>query len=57
MTKTRLNELGTAMNKAKKAAPTRPHPNAPSTPPGNVVAGTVAAVVDKVRDAAGGRQG
>jgi hemerythrin superfamily protein len=44
-------EMGQAMAEAKKMAPTRPHPNAPSTPPGNVVAGAAAALVDKARDA------
>lgn len=46
-------EMGEAMAKAKEAAPTHPHPNAPNTPPGNVVAGAAAAVVDKARDALG----
>ncbi len=46
-----LTELGEAMEKAKKVAPTRPHPRAPDTPPGNVAAGAGAAVVDKARDA------
>jgi hemerythrin superfamily protein len=49
----RLGELGEAMEKAKKAAPTRPHPRAPDTPPGNVVAGAAAGVVDKARKATG----
>ena len=44
-----LAELGEALEKAKKAAPTRPHPKAPDTPPGNLVAGPTAAAVDKVR--------
>ncbi len=44
-----LAELGAALEKAKKTAPTRPHPRAPDTPPGNVVAGTGAAVVDKAK--------
>ncbi len=44
-------EMGQAMAEAKKMAPTRPHPHAPNTPPGNVVAGAAAAVVDKARDA------
>jgi hemerythrin superfamily protein len=35
---------------AKRAAPTRPHPKAPATPPGNLVVGAAAATVDKVRD-------
>ena len=43
--------LGQAMQKAKKVAPTRPHPRAPDEPPGNIVAGGVAAVMDKSRDA------
>ena len=47
----RLVEMGDAMSKAKTAAPTHPHPRAPSKPPGNVVAGAVASVVDKARDA------
>ena len=36
------------MASAKKTAPTRPHPRSPDTPPGNLVAGTAAGVVDKV---------
>ncbi len=44
-------EMGQALAEAKKMAPTRPHPNAPSTPPGNVVAGAAAAVVDTAPDA------
>ena len=47
----RLGEIGEAMEKAKKAAPTRPHPKAPDTPPGNLVAGAAAGAVDKARDA------
>ena len=46
-----LRQLGEAMAQAKKMAPTRPHPHAPNTPPGNVVAGPAAALVDKARDA------
>ncbi len=47
----RLAEIGEAMEKARKVAPTRPHPRAPDTPPGNLVAGPAAAAVDKVRSA------
>ncbi|HKY67010.1 MAG TPA: hemerythrin domain-containing protein [Acidimicrobiales bacterium] len=43
-----LGELGEAMATAKETAPTRPHPRAPDTPPGNLIAGSAAAVVDKV---------
>jgi hemerythrin-like domain-containing protein len=46
-----LRELGERMAKAKKAAPTRPHPAAPDTPPGNLVAGAVASAYDRTRDA------
>jgi len=45
-----LEELGKRMEKAKKLAPTRPHPRAPDTPPGNLVAGTMAAMMDKGKD-------
>jgi len=50
-----LIELGEKMENAKAMAPTRPHPHAPSTPPGNVVAGMAAAAVDRVRDMVSGR--
>jgi hypothetical protein len=46
-----LRAMGAEIAAAKKMAPTHPHPNAPSTPPGNIVAGAAAAVMDKVRDA------
>jgi hemerythrin superfamily protein len=46
-----LRELGTRYNLAKKVAPNHPHPHAPDTPPGNLVLGPVAAVVDRARDA------
>lgn len=35
--------------------PTRAHPRAPNPPPANKVAGHVAAVLDKTRDAIRGR--
>lgn len=43
--------LGARYEKAKSAAPTHPHPNAPDSPPGNKVVGPVAALFDKTRDA------
>ena len=55
VSKKRLDEMGKAMERAKSAAPTRPHPRAPARPPGNLVAGPLAAVVDRVRDAVSGR--
>jgi hemerythrin-like domain-containing protein len=49
----RLGEIGDRMEAAKKTAPRRPHPRAADTPPGNLVSGAVAGVVDKVREKAG----
>lgn len=43
-----LNELGDAMEEAKKTAPRRPHPRMPDTPPANIVAGNAAGVVDRL---------
>lgn len=45
-----LGELGDRLEQAKKTAPTRPHPKAPDTPPGNVAAGAPSAVLDKARN-------
>jgi len=45
-----LEELGKRMEKAKTLAPTRPHPRAPDQPPGNLVAGTMSAVMDRAKD-------
>jgi hemerythrin superfamily protein len=49
-----LNDLGDAMEGAKRVAPTHPHPRSPDTPPGNLVVGTAAGVVDRVGDTMGG---
>jgi hemerythrin superfamily protein len=46
----RLSELGEAVARVEVVAPTRPHPEAPATPPLNVVAGLASGVVDRVRD-------
>jgi hemerythrin superfamily protein len=45
-----LEELAEAMEAAKKVAPTHPHPRAPDTPPGNLVAGAAAGAIDKAQD-------
>jgi len=45
-----LEELGERMAKAKKLVPTRPHPRAPDTPSGNIVAGSMAAIMDRGKD-------
>jgi hemerythrin superfamily protein len=44
-------ELGETLAIAKRAAPTRPHPLAPDTPPGNFLSSAFAAVIDRSRDA------
>jgi hemerythrin-like domain-containing protein len=51
VTTAEINEMGSKLASAKKMAPTHPHPNAPNTPPGNIVGGMAAAVMDKARDA------
>jgi len=50
-----LRELGSKVVKAKKIAPTRPHPSAPSTPPGNLILAPGAGLIDRLRDAMSGR--
>ncbi|HWE70292.1 MAG TPA: hemerythrin domain-containing protein [Acidimicrobiales bacterium] len=49
--RSRLAEIGDQLEKAKRTAPTRPHPRQPDTPPANLMAGMVAGVVDHARDA------
>ncbi len=51
LSRDRLVQLGEKFAKAKRLAPTHPHPNAPDSPPGNVVLGPVAAMADRLRDA------
>jgi hemerythrin superfamily protein len=46
-----LVDLGDAMAQLKKTAPTRPHPNAPDEPPGNLVTGAAAAIADRTLEA------
>ena len=46
-----LRQLGESLARAKAAAPTRPHPAAPDTPPASLVAGAAAAIYDRGRDA------
>ena len=46
-----LEELGEAMEAAKKTAPTRPHPRQPDTPPANVVLGMPIAILDRAIEA------
>lgn len=50
-TSQQLLDLGSKLETAKSTAPTRPHPGAPSTPPGNLAAGPVAGAMDRAKDA------
>ena len=50
-----LIRVGNRIELAGEAAPTRPHPGTPSTPPWNKVVDPAVAVVDKVRDVFSGR--
>lgn len=51
VTTSELQEMGSKLVGAKKLAPTHPHPHAPNTPPGSIVGGAAAALMDKARDA------
>ncbi|WP_433382438.1 hemerythrin domain-containing protein [Actinoplanes sp. CA-142083] len=46
-----LIRVGNRIETAEEAAPTRPHPGTPSTPPWNKIVDPAVAVVDKIRDA------
>lgn len=48
-------ELGEKITKAKKLAPTRPHPSAPDEPPMNKVLGVPTGIIDRIRDKMSGR--
>ncbi|MEU6079413.1 hemerythrin domain-containing protein [Streptomyces sp. NPDC047108] len=50
-----LDDLGDKIRTAKKVAPTRPHPIAPDTPPGNKLLAPGAGLVDRARDFVSGR--
>src|SRR5689334_419063 len=49
--KSELMELGNKIRSTKKIAPTHPHPAAPDTAPWNKLAGPMAGLVDRARDA------
>ncbi|RKN48652.1 hemerythrin domain-containing protein [Micromonospora endolithica] len=50
-----LIRLGNRLEIAEEAAPTRPHPGTPATPPWNRIVEPAVGVVDKLRDAVTGR--
>jgi len=45
-----LEAMGSAVKAAEAMAPTHPHPHVPGTATANLVAGPMAAIVDRVRD-------
>ncbi len=47
----KLMVMGETMAKAQKVAPTHPHPNLPSEPPGNLIVAVPVALLDRMRDA------
>ena len=51
-----LESLGEKVRDAKKTAPTRPHPGAPSTPPANKLLAPGLGLVDRARDYVSGRR-
>jgi hypothetical protein len=50
-----LIRVGNRVELAEEAAPTRPHPGTPSSPPWNKIVDPAVAVVDKLRDVVTGR--
>jgi hemerythrin superfamily protein len=54
-TQEQLLDLGDKVTRAKKLAPTRPHPSAPDTPPLNKILAPGAGLVDRLRDKLAGR--
>ncbi len=50
-----LDELGRQLDRAKKTAPTRPHPNVPDRPPALALLAPVATAYDRIRDRLQGR--
>ncbi|SMD24641.1 hemerythrin domain-containing protein [Lentzea albidocapillata] len=51
----KLCDLGEKFERAKKIAPTHPHPAAPDRPPANKILAPGAGLIDRVRDAFAGR--
>jgi hemerythrin superfamily protein len=46
-----LRDLGAKVMRAKKMAPTRPHPSAPDKPPANLILNPGTGLIDRLRDA------
>ncbi len=47
--RTRLKEIGEELERARKIAPSSPHPKAPDAPPANLVVGAGAGLTDRAR--------
>jgi hemerythrin superfamily protein len=56
LTEEELEDLGSKITKAKKLAPTRPHPSAPDGPPGDKILGPPTGLMDRMRDLMSGRK-
>jgi hemerythrin-like domain-containing protein len=56
LTTEQMDELGEKITRAKKLAPTRPHPSAPDEPPMDKVLGVPLGIVDRIRDKMSGRE-
>jgi hemerythrin superfamily protein len=56
VSETDLIRLGNRVEIAEEAAPTRPHPDSPATPPLNKVTDPAIGAADKIRDAMTGRK-
>ena len=54
-TQDELDKLGSRVKGVKALAPTRPHPSAPDSPPGDLLMGPVVGLFDRLRDAASKR--
>jgi hemerythrin superfamily protein len=51
MGRNELLKLGARLQEGTRLAPTRPHPRSPDEPPGNLIVGAVAGVMDRARTA------
>lgn len=56
LTADQLADIGNKIEKAKKLAPTRPHPSAPDRPPMDKVLGVPTGIIDRIRDKMSGRE-
>ena len=53
LSKSRLEQLGEELGRAKSSVPDRPHPRLPDEPPGNLITSAAAGVVDVAKSTAG----